>query len=534
MISPARLEAHRVQCPVDEPVFIDFRQPFSCFDFIEERFGAPAPTIHRCFSIARSKKCESFSFEKIEAIGLLASENEELAQRGWSSSKTICRMVFFKSRVLSNSDLQTCPAEDIVGYAIVKIDGPDAASGRPYIFESVFVKYDHPHNYVRHPTEYAFRVGSRLCSIRGVMYCQQNGCNKVCAHVALRSLISRAVPERDVEYAVINSIAAKAYPNETYDPANGLDALQIKAVLQHYGLKPDGIDYLNTSGGHEDSFHRDFPFQKYLYSGLESGFGALLGFKTGALGHESRHIIPVFGHTFNKDTWVSDAEAFYFQLGKGLGYIPSETWTSSFISHDDNFGSNFCIPRLYLNPSQVDYAAGIFPAHIELMPTDADAVAVGLLPELIPYLDCGNKWQRRLAEAFQFTRQDYKPRIVVRSLLMSSADYLRQVADSADWDRNAESRELVEAFSQVTWADEVWVVEVSLPQLFPTNEAKLGEIILNAKICPSFEEQPPGLSAFLFARLPGAYFFKDVAHGNGGMGFIRLRSRLVSHIPVFH
>ena len=135
-------------------------------------------------------------------------------------------------------------------------------------------------------------------------------------------------------------------------------------------------------------------------------------------------------------------------------------------------------------------------------------------------------------EALAYTKQDRKPRVVLRSLLMTSCEYIDILSHAKDWESNQESSELIKAFADVEWAELVWVIEVSLPQIFPANESKLGEIVLNAQIPVDFCEETPGWSALQFARLPGAYFFKDVSRADDS-AFIRLRSALISHIPVF-
>ena len=527
MIPMNQRELHRTQAPIQAPEFFSFVAPFSSFEFIEKSFVKASQSINRCFSLARSKKCVSFSLERINSIGILESENEAIRKAGWYTAPSIYRVAFYRIPVASIEDVAKCIEGDVVGYAIIKADGCDATSLRSYVFESVFLKYEHPHNCVNRPGEYSFAVGEIPLKIRGVLYCQQNGCNKACAHVALRSLISRHVPGHDVEYSELNDIASSVYPQETYDPANGLDAAQIEAILSAFDLKADGVDYLRD-GAHEESFMRDFPYRKFLYSGVESGVGGLLGFNCGG---DSRHIIPVFGHTFNKDTWASDAESAYFQVGSGLCYMPSDLWTSSFIAHDDNFGSDFCIPRLYVEPKQVDYVAGIFPKEIRLSGGDAEAIAIGLLPDLVKEMDLNNPWQKRLAEAFLLTTSyGARPQIVLRSLLISKDEYFARLKNVKDWALNSERPDILEFFAELSWPRRFWMVEVSLQQLFPANEAKLGEFLLDAMRSVDLEDQPPGISSFLFARLPGAYFFRD--GDSASSGFFRINSRLCSHVEL--
>jgi len=122
-----------------------------------------------------------------------------------------------------------------------------------------------------------------------------------------------------------------------------LDAVQIRAVLRGLVIGFRDIDYTKE----EPTYRRELPYQKLLYAGIESGAGAMLGFKLAGPRAEGRHIIPFFGHTTNQDAWVPNAEVAYFHVGEDTRYVPSEAWVSSFIGHDDNFGSNFCVPRLY-------------------------------------------------------------------------------------------------------------------------------------------------------------------------------------------
>ncbi|MCS1409971.1 MAG: hypothetical protein M2R45_03159 [Verrucomicrobia subdivision 3 bacterium] len=60
----------------------------------------------------------------------------------------------------------------------------------------------------------------------------------------------------------------------------------------------------------------------------------------------------MFGHTLNRDTWVPFAKSSYFSVGGTHRFLYSDLWVSMFIGHDNNFGSNICIPRYYLKHGQ--------------------------------------------------------------------------------------------------------------------------------------------------------------------------------------
>ena len=259
-------------------------------------------------------------------------------------------------------------------------------------------------------------------------------------------------------------------------------------------------------------------FTKYLYSGIESGVGGLLGFSmSGPQATQARHIIPFYGHTFNKDTWTPDAEVFYFNIGANVGYIPSESWTSSFLGHDDNFGPNFCVPRLYVKPENVHYAVELLQEGAQYNGMVAEVIALRLLYSLLPHLDTGNTWQRHLA---QYVR---KQQIILRVFCTQNMHYLYHLRRIRDWKGNAEKEVMLEALNTYL-PPLLWVIEFSIPQLFPANERKLGEIILNAGCSPKDIFAP-----FIIARLPGNYL---VLTDQEEKSYEQVASGLQSHVEL--
>ena len=389
----------------------------------------------------------------------------------------------------------------------------------------MFRKYPHEHNCVPLQHEYAVRVGSRRFKIPGVLYAQQNGLNKACAHVALRTLLSRLAPDGDVSYRAMNKIAQEVSTG-SYDPASGLGVQQIREILRRFKVPFRDLDYTEeakTSPG----IRASLPFQKFVYAGIESGCGALLGFRmTGPAAPASKHIVPFFGHTFTKDTWVPDADSAYFNVGGGIGYIPSESWTSSFLGHDDNFGPNLCVPRLYVTPDQAEYVVELLHTGVAYSGVHAEAVTLLFLYSLAPHLDTeGNPWLRRLAEAALPANQ----RVVLRAVCATRRAYLAHLRDAVGWDGSKEVRKWNSVLKPLL-PERLWVVEVSLPHLFPANERKIGEILLNPSV--SFNPKSPiDYNIFLLARLPGSWFLMR-SHKGGSPSFVTVPSGLRSHVPL--
>ena len=305
---------------------VNTRRPFSSFKYVETQFK-DEPAIRRLFSQARSHGCKTLVVEDIGAEGIIEAENDEIKKRHADHKMTgLKRLTFWRSVFQSEDDFHGSESKHLAGFAILKRDEvPSRNIGQWHVFDSVFQRYPHHHNCVPAERVFSVRVGGRCFDVPGVLYCQQNNLNKACAQVALRSLLCMShVPELSLPYATINRLASSVKPG--FDPADGLNAPQIQAVLKGLGVGYSVVDYTKES----IAARRTMPYQKFLYAGIESGAGALLGFEyKGPKAKGERHIISFFGHTFNQDTWVPNAEVAYFHVGERTRYIPSEAWLSS-------------------------------------------------------------------------------------------------------------------------------------------------------------------------------------------------------------
>lgn len=519
------MDEHRLT-EANKITVIPLDPPFSSFRHVELHYSAENDAIRRLFSLARSHDARVLLTEEIDPAGMITEENDEIRHYVADyEMKGLERISFWRSAstVLDNG---VYLEEDCIGYAIVK---RDTALSRNcdewHVYEAVFEKYPDPHNCVPNSMRYTVMLGGQKISVGGLLYAQQNGLNKACAQVALRSLISR-INGSDISYGQINDLA-QAQSANGFDPGEGLGPPQIRAVLAGFGIQFRDFDY-NLYGDNE---RLDHPYQKYIYSGIESGTGALLGFHfTGPAIHAPRrHIIPFYGHTFNKDTWAPDADIFYFHVGERLGYVPSLNWTSSFLGHDDNFGPNYCVPRLYIHPKEVDYVVELLKPGIKFGGAQAEAMALqflySVLNQIIDQIDLSeNIWLERL---IHYAEPDIQ-RIVLRALAVDRNRYIQHLSNEEDWNQNSEHQPVIDALSRLL-PEELWVVEVSIPQLFPANERKLGEIILNGGIELVVDQITR--SHFLLVRLPGNYFFRS-SDGSPTEEFLVVGSNLTSHLPV--
>jgi hypothetical protein len=225
--------------------------------------------------------------------------------------------------------------------------------------------------------------------------------------------------------------------------------------------------------------------------------------------------VPLFGHTLNQDTWVPSADRSYFKVGAGTKYIPSESWLSTFVGHDDNWGSNYCIPRQYLRPKQhpapghpvptpeeaasqcVAHVISTMPKEVQLNPVAAEVIGADYLFTILPQLPANNNpWAERL---LVYATNHL---LVLRPYLLDPAEYTAHLAKVRDWQGKPVRPELVSALKAKLTKERLWMIELSVPELFSANLRKVGEVLVRAEVLPKVDRD---LASFVLARLPG-YF----------------------------
>ena len=536
------MDRHRLVGPTSIELFSTVA-PFSCFDFVDQRFPSGNFAIRRLFSLARAGGGCTLIVETIEPDGIIADENDEIRTLHPGYEMTgLTRISFWTSAITDPGQLRSEDSEHCIGYAILKRDAipvqyidfgddenPEAGVGQEFappgywsVFEAVFTKYPHPNNCIPNIMTYKVSVGDAEFRVQGILYAQQNNINRQCAQVALRSLLTRVL-QRDISYREINSLANR--PPEQ----KGLNVSQIRAVLTGLGISFRDYDYeLNPELRNRVRNH----YQKCAYAGIESGMGALITFALAGprvRQDQPLHIVPFYGHTFNKDTWIPEADIAYFQVGNDVGYIPSECWTSSFLGHDDNFGPNFCVPRLYLEPENVKYVVEILKSGYAVSGIDAEAKGLPFLYSLLDHVDVvasQDPWLKRLVVS---VRESRIQRVVLRAVAIDKDAYVKHLATERDWENHSEHDAVIQALRDANIPDHLWIVEFSIPQLFPANQRKLGEIVLNGEVELSGDDGD--FSPFVLARLPGSYYFIK-SDESDDLHFERYASALVSHFPV--
>jgi hypothetical protein len=437
------------------------------------------------------------------------------------------RLSFYTKKFSTKRGLASA-GNDFLGYAIIRqIIRPK----KTWIFESVLKPSREINNFIRGGQEWICAVGGFRFRIKGYLYAQQNSITNVCAHVALRTVIRR-FRQNDMTYREMNNLIGIDHMTRKVGAGfGGLTTQQMIKILEVSGARCVPQDYRVPK-------KKRSLFQKFLYGSVESGFPAIVIFQM-ADEPNLHHAIPVFGHTFNEDTWVARAEVDYFKVGRSIRHIPSESWVSMYIAHDDNWGSNFCVPRNYLHTQQycahsprqnngcimdtgsIQYVIGTFPKEVMVNALQAEAIGADYLMTILKSKELPlyhPAWGQRLHSYFR------KKQIVLRPILIKKKQYADHLHKIRDWNGKKLGFKL-----QIQNDEWIWIVELSVPELFSANRRKVGEVVLRAEHKPLHRRD---FKNFLIARIPG-YFAIYVSGGARDPLYEFTPCNLKSHVELY-
>ena len=320
--------------------------PFSFFNFQENHFPN-AYALKRLLSQVRAIQGKSMVIEMLDATTEIKEENEDSSIRcNFQIVSDVYRLSFFKDHIKIPKDIEQLSKDSFVGYIIIKRDFKKDTKRllRERIFESIIAPSRFHNNFIHRKQQWEVKILGVNFSLNGYLYAQQNDLTNVCAHVAVRTAAACYHPNGAMLYREMNNLLGIDHRSRKVGEGRGLSVKELIYLMEQAGARCFLADYESTT-------EQPVPFQRLIYGSIESGFPSLVVFcfnsdspNEDGNRHQSKHVIPIFGHTFNEDTWLPNANYFYFKLGPNIKYIPSDSWLSMFIGHDDNFGSNFCIP----------------------------------------------------------------------------------------------------------------------------------------------------------------------------------------------
>ncbi len=402
------------------------------------------------------------------------------------------RLTFLSEGIKSLEEIQELKDDCFLSSAIVinfNNPGPKRGGWRSYLYSAIVVTPS-IRNHKRYGTlpllnnylhiSKTFKCKMRISndsthsfSITGTFFCQQNSETSVCANASLCMVInnmdlpkiSMVTPEEINKKVGIDHSTVKF---GTEKP--GLSNEEINKVLAEYKLSYTLLDFFENP-------NREY--NEWIYNYIESRHPVLLIFTVDTT---ISHIIPIFGHTLNSDTWRPEAESAY-SPARWMNRLDlmksSAAWVDHFIIHDDNFGMYFCLPvdalkRITLpkhDPSfRAVYAIAIIPKGIKTPSWEAEWASIIDTNSILEWraktgmpLDI---WTDRFIKRIQ-----YRKSIVTRTFLTTKSDYKKSL-NQKDFDGNAfseiDKKELIRNLP-----NRFWLTEITLPDLYTANKSKI-------------------------------------------------------------
>lgn len=459
------------------------------------REGETGPLRWIC-TLARKMGVRSLTIEDARAWPEVKAELDalEAASPGVQGCASAVAITFLSRRYTRNAPAPG--TKDVIGQAVVltypRPDGPYS-----YVFEANFRvparnRDTGPlmNNYVPMAREVEVRIRDRQHRFAGIYFCEQNGLTTLCAHSALRT-IAHAVGKGRLSTAEVQRLLGPA----TGD--GGVMASHLRKAIEGFGPKARLYTFgpVGTRGTGDEA--PDTPWG-VLTSAIEAGHPALLIVKSDG---PVDHVMPVLGYTLNTDEWHPHAADLYREAPEP--FLSSSHWVDHLIINDDLAGPYYCLAQAWASASQgaaplavitvIPEEADVTPALAE--PTAHLALTGSLLPEIDAVFPSRARWWRYLVD--RLSEDGYRP--VLRTTLAARADYLAHLAETAARMRRTLDPDIVDELAQAL-PPTFWLCEVSLPNLYVGNRAKLGEIIVRPS--PRLRPDESALELVVGFRLP--------------------------------
>lgn len=354
-------------------------------------------------------------------------------------------------------------------------------------------------NYLPMARDLTVRVVGTDYSLKGIFFCQQNGTTTACAHSAVKVVVHGASDEKLSASRLNDLLDGDAV-------GGGTTTLKLVAAFERLGMRPTLYDFTKRRGGQLDN-----PWT-LLCSAVEAGSPALLIFRTGA--EQIDHVLPILGYTVNSDEWHPHASDLY-RL-KEEGFVSSSEWIDHLIINDDLTGPLYCLSQSWLKqarstkipadtkakprgrksagPLIPTAAITLLPDQVDISATLAENLAYAAFQKLLPgvdgILDLNDRWWRYLL--------DKEPRPVFRTTIIEKERYFEHLSKMHDASHSSTEDETLGALREAL-PSVFWLCEISLPNLYAGNRAKLGEIFIR----PSPRKWKNELETVKGFRFPG-------------------------------
>lgn len=496
---------------------------FSLYHDLIDRFWAggtdeiKAGSFHRICTLARKMGVKAVVIE--DAIGREDANAEldclESALGGTGEARA--QQLTFLSRRMSHKPIN--PAH-VIGQCVI-ITFPCDGVERSFVFEAILRELSTANglpllnNHLALKARFTLAFADQTVEIDGCYFTQQNGQTSVCAHAAVRTVLRH-----------MNGVApSTADLNRLWDfqgPASRVTPQLLRKALSANGRRVMSYD---LSQPEVEAVDKGAPANdggqwSLICALVESGAPALLAFDAGK---RVEHVVPVAGFTLNSDEWHPTAAELYSSAKPGL--MSSSLWVDHLVIHDDMLGPYYCMSKNCFGEGN-ERRAGmrvlprsafvVLPGRVQLSSQVAEAIASVNLDTLLDLAKQTKvprgRWWDTLAKS---------KRRVLRTTLVDADDYVQHIARKPGAKRGWVEPELLEDLRE-SLPERFWLCEISLPQLFLGNRAKLGEIIIKTS---DFDSENPFASVLGF-RFPSVLCYRNEHF------MVATPHRGATHVPI--
>ncbi len=390
------------------------------------------------------------------------------------------------------------PAASVIGQAVV-ITFPAPEGPRSYVFEAILRtpstsndrKVPLLNNYVLDRASFHVSVEGRSHDVAGAYFCQPNGVTTSDIDAAVR--------------ATVRSIEGNGSRGRLDRSRQGLAAGTAERVRE--GLRQANYMSRTYTAESNDPSAQDRIWAT-ISAHIESGNPVMLVLsKPGA----QDRVLPVIGYTLNTDEWHPGAAKI---APTSANWLSSSQWVDHLVVQDPLLGPYFCLSRGWLSSAIADkngnsmrpafIVATVPGEHVRVSPLLAEELAGEYLKAWLPYLARENSGKGRWW-TYLIKSQDF---IVLRTTLISRRDYRAHLEKLDSMSRRKSLAEtthdettLIDDFID-SLPNDVWMCEISLPQLYVGNRTKLGEVLIATDVRDVNE-------SFLGSRLPSQLLWRE-------------------------
>lgn len=453
-----------------------------------------AAPLNRICTLARKMGVREVLIEDVLARADVAEEIDRLeAALDTEGSVTAVAITFLGPRKRGTSDLSA----SIIGQVVV-MTFPSPSGQRSYVFEAILRAPSRPgdvpllNNYVLDRVSFAVEVSGESFQISGTYFCQPNGVTTTEIDAAIRSTVM-SIHGRDQEIRSTGRLPSTS-TTTSEKLVEGLRSADCAATV--YSSEQTSQAVL------------DQEMWTVISSYIESDNPVLLVLSQRDM---PDRILPVIGYTLNSDEWHPGGSTVMRQ--PGTQWFSSSQWVDHLIVQDPQLGPYFCLSRAWLAASAASedddalklsfMIATARGGGVAVSPVVAEEVAGTHLKGWLRFLaDEGTgrgRWWKYLVKSEDF--------IVLRTTVISRNDYrhhleqldgmARRKSLAAAHERNTAIDDFIESLPE-----DVWMCEISLPQLYLGNRTKLGEVLVATGV------RDPDHS-FLGSRLPSQLLWRD-------------------------